>query len=73
MKHRLTLEECMNIFDWFEDSSYEYINHILLSKLDGEKRIRRAMPKIRKRARWLLRVYAGTSAAYPEQLLNIPA
>ena len=32
-----TLAECMDVFDWFDDPTYEYIHHILLAKLDGEK------------------------------------
>jgi hypothetical protein len=27
---RLSLETCMDIFDWFDDNTFEYINHILL-------------------------------------------
>ena len=42
------------------------LNHILLSKLDGEERIKRALPEIRKRAQWLLKIHRGTECAYPE-------
>jgi len=67
---KLTLEACMDIFDWYDDETYEYINHILLSKLDGEERVKRVLPELRKRARFLLRVHAGTEAAYPEEYLK---
>ena len=65
MAARLDIATCMDIFDWFNDESFSYINHILTSKLDGEERVKRAMPEIRKRARWLVEVYSGTEAAYP--------
>ena len=26
---KLDLYTCMDIFDWFDDSTFEYINHIL--------------------------------------------
>lgn len=70
---RLDLDTCMDIFDWFDDNSYEYLSHILISKIDGEERIKRAMPAIRKRARWLVKLHRGTECAYPEKLLNQPA
>ena len=57
---KLDLDTCMDIFDWFDDNTYEYLNHILLSKLDGEERIKRALPEIRKRALWLLKIHRGT-------------
>ena len=63
---KLDLDTCMDIFDWFDDNTYEYLNHILLSKLDGEERIKRALPEIRKRAQWLLKIHRGTKCAYPE-------
>ena len=49
MKH-MNIETLMDILDWFDDGLYDYLNHILLSKLDGEARIRRAMPELRKYA-----------------------
>ena len=48
---KLNLETCMDIFDWFDDNSFEYINHILLFKVDGEERVKRALPELRKHAR----------------------
>ena len=69
----LSLETCMDIFDWFDDSSFEYINHILTCKVKGEERVRRTLPELRKRARWLLKIHRGTEGAYPEELLNQPA
>ena len=73
MKRTLSLETCMDIFDWFDDDTNEYINHILLSKLDGEQRVRRTLPELRRRAAWLVRIHEGTKAAYPTELLNQPA
>jgi hypothetical protein len=70
---RLSLETCMDIFDWFDDNTFEYINHILLCKVDGEERVKRALPALRKHARWLLNLHSGTEHAYPEQFLNQPA
>ena len=69
----LSLETCMDIFDWFDDSTFEYINHILLCKINGEERVKRTLPELRKRARWLLKIHRGTEGAYPEELLNQPA
>ena len=70
---KLDLDTCMDIFDWFDDNTYEYLNHILLSKIDGEERVKRALLEIRKRARKLVKLHRGTDFAYPEQLLNQPA
>ena len=70
---RLSLETCMDIFDWFDDNTFEYINHILLCKVDGEERVKRALQALRKHARWLLNLHSGTEHAYPEQFLNQPA
>ena len=36
-----TFEDCMDVFDWFDDALYEYLNHIWLSKLDADARIAR--------------------------------
>ena len=63
----------MDILDWFDDGLYDYLNHILLSKLDGEARIRRTMPELRKYARSLVAAHRGTECAYPEGQLNPPA
>ena len=43
-KSTLDLERVMDIFDWFNSPTFELINHTLLAKLDGEERVRRAMP-----------------------------
>jgi len=68
-----TLSQCMDILDWFDDPLYEYLNHILLSKLDGEARVARALPDLIDHAEALLRSHAGTEAAYPAEFLNLPA
>ena len=49
MKH-MSFETLMDVLDWFDDSLYDYVHHILLSKLDGEDRIRRAMPLLQRHA-----------------------
>ena len=72
MKH-MNIETLMDILDWFDDGLYDYLNHILLSKLDDEARIRRAMPELRKYARSLVAAHRGTECAYPEGQLNPPA
>ena len=67
MKHiKYDLDTCMDIFDWFDAPEFDYLNHIMLSKLDGDERVRRALPEIRKRAQWLVRIHRGCENAYPE-------
>jgi hypothetical protein len=68
-----TFAECMDVFDWFDDALYEYLNHIWLSKLDADVRIARALPKIIDRAAELIAAHEGTEVAYPVKLLNQPA
>ena len=65
MKNNLSFQICMDILDWFDDPYYNYINHILLSKLDGEERIARAMPTISDYCRELIAANEGTESAYP--------
>ena len=65
---RMNFETLMDILDWFNDGLYDYIRHILLTKPDGEGRIRRAMPELRKYARSLIAAHRGTENAYPEGL-----
>ncbi len=64
MKH-MSFEICMDIFDWFDDGMYDYIHHILLSKLDGEQRIQRALPHLQAYAQELVERYRHTERAYP--------
>ena len=45
---RMNLEALMDILDWFDDGLYDYIDHILLTKVDGAERVRRTMPQLRK-------------------------
>lgn len=63
---RYDIDTCMDILDWFGDPDYEYLAHILLSKFDGDQRIARAMPEIRKRAKQLVLAHRGCEDAYPE-------
>ena len=68
-----TLAECMDVFDWFDDPTYEYIHHILLAKLDGETRVARALRALCEQADALIANNRGTESAYPEEFLNQPA
>ena len=68
-----TLDECMDVLDWFDAPEFEYLNHIWLTKIDAEERLAWALPEIRKNARRLLDINRGTEAAYPMELLNQPA
>ena len=42
----------------------------MLTKIDGDARVKRALPELRKRARKLLEAHRDTEQAYPETLLN---
>ena len=55
----------MDILDWFDDPYYDYINHILIAKLDGEERIAGALPAIFDYCRELIAAHEGTESAYP--------
>ena len=72
MKTR-TLAECMDVFDWFDDPTYEYINHILLTKFDGEERVARALRTLCGLTDELIANHREREDAYPEELLNQPA
>jgi len=72
MKTR-TLAECMDVFDWFDDPTCEYIHHILLAKLDGQARVARALRALCEQADELIESHRGTESAYPEEFLNQPA
>ncbi len=63
-------ETVMDIVDGFNSTCLELINHTLFSKLDGEERVRRAMPAFRREARKLVKKYSGTSFAYPNYQIN---
>lgn len=72
-KHSVSLSQCMDIFDWFDDPLGEYVNHILLSKLDGEARVLRALPTLVEHAEALISAHIGTKAEYPRDFWNQPA
>lgn len=65
MKKTLDLDTVMDIFDWFDSPNFELINNTLLTKVDGEERVRRALPAFRREARRLVRHYRNTEFAYP--------
>lgn len=69
----MTIEEIMDILDWFDDSLYDYLAHSMLSKLDAEARIERALPSLRRYAQELLNQHRGTEIEYPEYAQRIPA
>ena len=64
-KNTLSFETCMDILDWFNDDTHDYITHILLAKLDGEERIRRAMPSISDYCLKLVVAHSAGENAYP--------
>ena len=64
-KNTLCLSTCLDILDWFNDSYYDYINHILIAKLDGEERINRALPAISEYCLDLVNAYRASEFAYP--------
>ena len=70
MRKTLDLDTCMDIFDWFNSPCLELINHTLLTKLDGEARVKRAMPAFRREARKLVKRYSNTAFAYPNYPIN---
>ena len=61
----LSFQICMDILDWFDDPYYDYINHILIAKLDGEERIAGVLPAISDYCRELIAAHEGTESAYP--------
>ena len=61
---RLTIDACMDILDWFNDEHFDYLNHIMLAKLDGEQRIERALPSIREYCLKLVNAHRDTENAY---------
>lgn len=60
-----TFAQCMDVFDWFDDPLFSYLNHVLLAKLDGEARIMKALPELITWAKELVKAHAGTDNAYP--------
>ena len=44
---------------------FDYINHILVAKLDGEERINRALPAISEYCLNLVDAYRSSDNAYP--------
>ena len=64
-KNTLSFETCMDILDWFNDDTHDYITHILLAKLDGEARIMGALHAISEYCRDLIATHEGTECAYP--------
>ena len=68
-----TLEQCMNIFDWFGDERYEYIFHVWISKLDADERLAHALPELIREAAALVKAHRGMEDAYPEDMLTPPA
>lgn len=62
---KLTIDTCMDILDWFNDECFDYLYHIMLTKLDGDKRIERALPSIREHCLKLVNAHRGTEGAYP--------
>ena len=72
MKH-MSFETLMDVLDWFDDSLYDYVHHILLSNLDGEERISKAMPLLQRHAEELIASHRDTECAYPEETVSLSA
>lgn len=68
-----TLDQCMDIFDWFDDPRFVYHRHIWLTKCDASYRLANALPEMIREAKKLVRKHRGREDAYPEWTLNIPA
>ena len=64
-QNHLSLDECMDILDWFDDSQYDYIHHIYISKLDAPARLKRALPALRGYCMDLIIAHIGMEDAYP--------
>ena len=64
-QHTLSLGTCMDILDWFNDSYFDYINHIMVAKLDSEERINRALPAISEYCLNLVDTHRASDNAYP--------
>ena len=64
-QHTLSLAACLDILDWFNDSHFDYINHILLAKLDGEEQVNRALPAISEYCLKLVEAHLSSDNAYP--------
>ena len=64
-RNHLSLDECMDILDWFSDPQYDYIHHILVSKLDGEHRLQKALPILQGHCMDLIIGHIGCENAYP--------
>ena len=63
--HTNSLGTCMDILDWFNDSYFDYINHIMVAKLDGEERINRTLPAISEYCLNLVDAHRASDNAYP--------
>ena len=68
-----TLDQCMDIFDWFDDPRFEYQHHIWLTKCDAPYRLAKYLPEMLREAKKLVRQHRGKEDAYPEWTLDIPA
>lgn len=52
-----TFAQCMDVFDYYDASLYEYLTHIRLSKTNADERITRALPQLIARAEELVAAY----------------
>ncbi len=66
----LNLDECMDILDWFGDPTYDYIQHIYLSKCDAPSRLRNVLPVLRGYCMDLIIAHIGMEDAYPVNCLS---
>ncbi len=65
-----TFAQCMDVFDCHDATLYEYLTHILLSKIDAEQRVARALPHLIARAEELVAAYGDI---YADEIDDMPA
>lgn len=60
-----TLDECMDVFEWFNDNRFEFARYIWLTKADAEERLKKELPAMRRQAEMLIKKHIGFEDAYP--------
>lgn len=65
----LSIEQCIDILDWFSDEYYDYVYHNYMAKIDGDERIKRVLPELSDHCMELVRRHRDSENAYPEEKL----
>jgi len=60
-----TLDQCMDVLDWFDDPLYEYMYDILVSKLDADARVKRTFVGLVAHVERLMSKHQGMENEYP--------